>query len=169
MIQPFGVIKIRVCALVSSKGQVAVIERKRGGLATYTVPGGNVDAGEDLGEALRRELREELGLDVALLQIQPKLIAVQDQMVTRPGNTPPPRKLHCIFGLSIDELHRSEIALLENDDLGVGEIVWRDPYHLRNCKLYPAIQDLFLRPWSADIDVGVVLLNPMNDQNYRWT
>jgi 8-oxo-dGTP diphosphatase len=52
-------------------GRVLVTRRKAGThlAGTWELPGGKVQAGEDPREALRRELREELGIDVAVGEI----------------------------------------------------------------------------------------------------
>jgi 8-oxo-dGTP diphosphatase len=52
-------------------GRVLVTRRKAGThlAGTWELPGGKVQVGEDPREALRRELREELGIDVAVGEI----------------------------------------------------------------------------------------------------
>ncbi|MFD9407093.1 NUDIX hydrolase [Streptomyces sp. NPDC059989] len=96
---PFSRIKIRTGALVFCRGDVALIHRDRAASIRYTPPGGNVEEhGEDLTSALCRELAEELGLDTEQADGS-DLLWVIDQRVTRPGLTPPPRKLHVIYCL----------------------------------------------------------------------
>ncbi|MFK0133556.1 NUDIX hydrolase [Streptomyces rubiginosohelvolus] len=89
----FARIKIRTGALVFCGDYVALIRRDRSGSTHYTPPGGNVEHGEDLDVALARELAEELDLDIDQAE-GGALMWVVDQRVTRPGPTPPPRKLH---------------------------------------------------------------------------
>ncbi|MFD0480397.1 NUDIX hydrolase [Nonomuraea thailandensis] len=93
---PYSCVKIRTGALVFCGEDVALIRRDRPTGSHYTVPGGNVHPGEDLLEALAREMAEELRLELTDAT-PPELCWIQDQMVTRPGPTPPPRKLHMIF------------------------------------------------------------------------
>ena len=50
--------------LVSSRGRVALIRRRRGGREYWSFPGGGIKRGETPHRAARRELAEELGLDV---------------------------------------------------------------------------------------------------------
>ncbi|MEV5560285.1 NUDIX hydrolase [Nonomuraea wenchangensis] len=63
--EPFSRVKIRTGALVFCEHDVALIRRDRATGSHYTPPGGNVNPGEDLIAALRRELAEELRLDLA--------------------------------------------------------------------------------------------------------
>ena len=57
-----------VAALIRDRGQVLLTQRRPGrhlGLS-WEFPGGKVEAGEDDEQALRRELREELGVEVRI-------------------------------------------------------------------------------------------------------
>ena len=55
---------IIVAAIIVKDNFVALIERSVGGLLYYLFPGGGVESNESLMEAMVREVREELGLDV---------------------------------------------------------------------------------------------------------
>ncbi|HTZ75748.1 MAG TPA: NUDIX domain-containing protein [Candidatus Aquilonibacter sp.] len=54
-----------VAALIESDGRVLVCQRRRGDrfALLWEFPGGKVEAGEELSEALARELNEELGVE----------------------------------------------------------------------------------------------------------
>ena len=57
---------LAVSAAIVRDGKVLVVRRARNpALGVYTVPGGVVEAGETLTEALQREVREETGLEIA--------------------------------------------------------------------------------------------------------
>ncbi|WP_405060726.1 NUDIX domain-containing protein [Kribbella sp. NBC_01505] len=52
--------------LLFSADGIAVIERVRAGTTYYTLPGGQLEAGESTAEAARRESVEELGVQVKI-------------------------------------------------------------------------------------------------------
>jgi len=57
---------LAVSAAILRDGKVLIVRRARKpALGAYTLPGGVVEAGETLDEAVRREVREETGLDIA--------------------------------------------------------------------------------------------------------
>ncbi|MGN6571404.1 MAG: NUDIX hydrolase [Pseudolabrys sp.] len=57
---------LAVSAAILRGGKVLVVRRaKKPALGVYTLPGGVVEAGETLEEAVRREVREETALDIA--------------------------------------------------------------------------------------------------------
>ena len=165
---PFGTVRIRVAALVTQHEEFALIRRVRGGVEQYTVPGGNVDleAAEPLDEALRRELDEELGLRLKP-ETELRLLAVQDQMVSRPGPTAPPRKLHLVFHVPVDGEQRAAMAGVEHDELGEGQIVWRSRAEAVGLHLFPAVGPL-LAGWDERSPAGSLLLPGLTDANFRW-
>lgn len=54
----------RVAAIILKENSLALIERKRAGLTYYVFPGGQIEDGESQVEALMREIKEELGLEI---------------------------------------------------------------------------------------------------------
>ena len=54
----------RVRALIIEEDKILLIKRVKTNLSYFVIPGGGVEAGESNEEALIRECREELGLDV---------------------------------------------------------------------------------------------------------
>ncbi|MEV7356872.1 NUDIX hydrolase [Kitasatospora sp. NPDC091276] len=82
--------RVRVCAALGDNGRVCLIRRQRPAGLQLSLPGGRVENGEDPTDALRRELLEEPGLDLAVLPASPVLRFVQDQETERPGETTPP-------------------------------------------------------------------------------
>ncbi len=58
--------RIRAVAILIEDDQVALIERYRAGRHYFTFPGGGVDEGETVEQAIIREVEEELGLHIAI-------------------------------------------------------------------------------------------------------
>ena len=54
--------RIRVSAILMWQGRILLCRQEKPDKEYWLLPGGGVDAGETLVEALRRELREELGV-----------------------------------------------------------------------------------------------------------
>ncbi|MEW2131102.1 NUDIX domain-containing protein [Streptomyces sp. NPDC005435] len=168
----FSRIKIRTGALVFCGDEVALVRRDRAGSTHYTPPGGNVEHGEDLRAALARELAEELGLDVGRAE-GGDLLWVVDQRVSRPGPTPPPRKLHLIHRLHITPDVRATLAEVELDELPdggneVGVIEWVDYRETAGLPLFPPIGPALAALAHPRAVVGDAALPAVTDENYTW-
>jgi len=69
---------IGVAGVVLHRGRVLLVQRKRQPLkGEWSIPGGLVELGEELEQALRRELREETGLEVEPIDV----LAVIDRIM----------------------------------------------------------------------------------------
>lgn len=60
--------RIRAGCILIENDRIALIERHRAGLHYFTFPGGGVDKGESHEQAAIREMQEETGLSVKVLQ-----------------------------------------------------------------------------------------------------
>lgn len=169
---PFSRIKVRTGALVFCGDDVALIRRDRPGSVHYTPPGGNVEDGEDFRQALARELDEELALDIGLAE-GGDLLWVVDQRVTRPGPTPPPRKLHLIYRLHITPETRAGLAAQELDEQPdgtheVGVIEWVDHRKTADLPIFPPIGPALAALPDPRAPVGDAALDAVTDDNYTW-
>ena len=167
----FSHIKIRVGALVFCGDEIALIRRDRPSGSHHSLPGGNVEPGEDCAVALDRELTEELALAVARAE-SPELLWVVDQMVSRPGATPPPRKLHLIYRLHITPEVRATLAAEEYDEVPggyeVGVIEWVDYRTVAGLPLFPPIGAALAALPSPRAAITNAALDPVTDDNYTW-
>ncbi|MEU8543062.1 NUDIX hydrolase [Streptomyces sp. NPDC048717] len=169
---PFSRIKIRVGALVFCGDDVALIRRTRPHSTHYTPPGGNVEHGEDLHQALARELAEELDLDIDQAE-GGDLMWVVDQRVTRPGPTPPPRKLHLIYRLHITPELRATLAETEQDEQPDGShetgiIEWIDYRETAELPIFPPIGPALTSLPDPRAAVTDAALPAVTDENYTW-
>jgi ADP-ribose pyrophosphatase YjhB (NUDIX family) len=169
---PYSRIKVRTGALVFCGEDVALIRRDRPTGSHYTPPGGNAEPGEDFIAALGRELAEELHLDLAEAT-PPELCWIQDQMVTRPGPTLPPRKLHLIFRCHITADIRAKLATVEYDELPNGDhelgiIEWISYRKAGELPLFPLIGGALSSLALPNSAVGNPWLAPITDANYTW-
>ncbi|MBL1087418.1 NUDIX domain-containing protein [Streptomyces actinomycinicus] len=165
----FHKIKIRVAAVVFDGDDIALIRRVDDhGVALYTVPGGNVEAAEPLPHALRRELLEELGLDLERVERPPSFTWLLDAMLTRPGSTPP-RKLHCVYRVHIGAGVRRGLRRFEEDDaVGNGEVVWLPYRATAGLNLFPPVPVAELSSPTAPVDAAAGMLAGVDDGNHRW-
>ncbi|MFC5890365.1 NUDIX hydrolase [Kitasatospora aburaviensis] len=109
---------VRVRAVLVHDGRVCLIRRQREAGLQHSLPGGVVEdeGGEEPADALRRELPEELGLDLAVLPAPPVLCFVQDQGAERPGETTPLRRRHLVFTAHLPDHLAQAVAAVEQDD-----------------------------------------------------
>ena len=94
--------RVRVSALLRWQDRVLLCRQEKPGKEYWLLPGGGVDVGETLIEALRRELREELAIDADVQFEGP--VALVDSIAPRSVLT---RRhiVHIIFAADLS--HRS--------------------------------------------------------------
>ena len=115
---------LAVSAAIFRDGKVLIVRRARppaNGL--YTLPGGGVELGETLEEAVVREVREETGLDV-----EPVALAGYRQAITRDGAGGVER--HFVILPFAARWIAGEVSL--NEELG--EAHWLEPSGLAELK-----------------------------------
>jgi ADP-ribose pyrophosphatase YjhB (NUDIX family) len=91
-------------------------------LRAWCLPGGKVDRGETGDEAIRKEMKEETGLDVC----SSRLLFLQDSLPTEPGGT---HYLNLYFecewaGVVILNHESSHFAWISTDEISHYEIVF---------------------------------------------
>lgn len=61
--------RISVRGIIKTKKGLATIFRRKNGTEYYVIPGGGVDNNENLEDALKRELKEELNIEVNIINL----------------------------------------------------------------------------------------------------
>lgn len=131
--------RIRVAALLRRDERVLLIRHEKDGREYWLLPGGGVEAGETLIEALQREITEELGIAEDLLLEGP--IAMADSIA--PAGLPARHVVHVVFAGHVGD--RSLEAITSRDDAVRGHRLF-DADELPSITLHPPIQR-FVSRW----------------------
>jgi ADP-ribose pyrophosphatase YjhB (NUDIX family) len=133
--------RIRVSALLRWRDRLLLIRHEKPGKQYWLLPGGGVEAGESLVQALHRELREELGI-----VDQPPLegpVALVDSIAPR-GTSNQKHVVHIVFagdltGRTLERVTSVDAAVRGHRLFAAGE--------LDDVVLHPPIQR-FLTRWQ---------------------
>jgi 8-oxo-dGTP diphosphatase len=133
--------RIRVSALLRWHGRVLLCRHEKPGREYWLLPGGGVNSGESLPEALQRELAEELGIDEDVPVEGP--VAIVDS-IAPVRSFAAKHVVHIIFagdlgGRSLEAVTSQDAAVRGHRLFGLDE--------LDGVVLHPPIQR-FLRRWQ---------------------
>lgn len=117
---------VRPSALIVQDNRILTLHYRYGDRDVFALPGGNPDPGENLNEALVREIDEELGVKASVSQI----VCSGEVIWTDPQK----ETLHMVFEASI-----SEIPALNPEHTTALEICWLPVDQLSDKVLYPNI------------------------------
>lgn len=135
--------KTRPSAIIMADNKILTLKYNYNGNLLYALPGGNLEFGEKLEVALKRELEEEIGLE----------IEVQDLLFLAEVHQPNKDSLHCVFKAKIvsgkPELNPQETTALE--------ICWIPIENLEENNLYPNIKIQIKEHFVEDKDHQVFL------------
>lgn len=132
--------RVRVGALVVNNGRLLLVRHQKAGRTYWLLPGGGVEEGESLADALRRELLEECGIEPAEIRGPIALIETippDDELEGR-------HILHLIFDVEADQATAD--GLVSHDDAVVGH-AFVDQSKLSDLDLRPPIHD-YLRLYT---------------------
>ena len=133
--------RIRVSAILRWKGRMLLCRHEKPGKEYWLLPGGGVNSGESLVDALHRELAEEIGIDEQLPVEGP--VAIVDS-ISPTQSFAAKHVVHIIF--AGDLTGRSLEAVTSRDAAVRGHRLFR-PDELDEVVLHPPIQR-FLQRWT---------------------
>ena len=136
--------RIRVSAILLWQGRILLCRQEKPGKEYWLLPGGGVDGGESLIEALRRELREELGVEADVQFEGP--VAICDSIGPKSALS---RKhvVHIIFAADLS--HRS-LGDVETRDAAVKGARLFSPDELGDVVVHPPIKRFLARRQPGD-------------------
>ncbi len=113
-----------VGALIVDKQGKILLARSHKWFDKYTLPGGHIEVGESMADAVRREVKEEVGLDVEVVEI----LLVQEAIFAPEFY----KKKHFIF---IDFYCKSKDQQVKLDHDEIQDYIWIYPGAAYNLKL----------------------------------
>jgi 8-oxo-dGTP diphosphatase len=134
--------RLRVAALLRWNGRILLCRHEKPGKQYWLLPGGGVEGGETLTEALHRELAEELGLGDEFLFEGP--IAVAESIA--PNWTPDDRHVvHIVFAADLSD---RTLADVETRDAAIRGARLFSLDELEEIVVHPPIKR-FLQRWQS--------------------
>jgi len=124
--------RIRVAAVLVQDGALLLVRHVKGNKTYWLLPGGGVEYGESLEDALVRELREEAGITIRVRD----LIAANDSI-------PPDAHRHVVNIYFTAEIIDGRVTL--GQDERVAELRFVPLDELNNLVFFPDIRDVLLR------------------------
>jgi 8-oxo-dGTP diphosphatase len=132
--------RVRVSALIRWQNRVLLCRQEKPGKEYWLLPGGGVEGGETLDEALRRELGEELGLWEDVMFEGPIAVAESIAPDWRPGDR---HVVHVVFGA---DLSRHTLEDIETHDAAVRGLRLFSLDELEEVVLHPPMKR-FVERW----------------------
>jgi 8-oxo-dGTP diphosphatase len=132
--------RIRVSVILRREGRILLVRQEKPGREYWLLPGGGVNAGESLVDALRREVAEEVGMAEELAFEGP--VAIADSIA--PPGAPAKHVVHIIFA---GELESRSLERVTSSDAAVRNHRLFDLEELVGIVLHPPIQR-FLARWQ---------------------
>jgi len=136
-VEPSNNIRIRVAGVIISEDKVLLIAHKKNGDVYWLLPGGGVDYGESLTEALERELYEELNI-----KIDVKDIAIVSDSIDPSGE-------RHVVNICFNCIYKSgEVKL--GDDERLHDFCYFPKDEIANLTIHPPINDSIIEILEKD-------------------
>jgi 8-oxo-dGTP diphosphatase len=136
-------VRIRVGAVIVRRGnEILLVRHEKAGRVYWLLPGGGLEFGETLAQALERELMEECGLTVQCGQ----LLFMAESL--------PPDKHRQVLNLTFKaELISGEAHLAEKDSERLKGVAWVKKADLTGLTFFPDFKDSLLAQWDCDFQL----------------
>jgi 8-oxo-dGTP diphosphatase len=141
--------RVRVAAVIVVEGKILLVRQRRTGRPYYLLPGGGVDAGETIGEALRREVLEETGLEC--VPVRPLFIS---------DTIEPEGSRHVVNITFLAAVTGGELLPLPHDP-SIEGIDLVAPESLAGIDLRPPMAEALKRAADAGFDIAASYLGPL--------
>jgi len=142
--------RIRVSVIVIQEGKILLVQHEKQGKTYWVLPGGGVDFGETLEEAVVRELKEETNLDITV----EKLVFVDDFI-------PEDRHRHVVDLYFTAKVVSGELKL--GADSIMREVRYFPIEELAELTLYPKIADRIVEAYQQGFAGSALYLGNVND------
>ena len=129
--------KVRVAALLIQDQKLLTMRYHYSGQDLYNLPGGNLEFGEKMREALARELMEELQIETEIADDSALIAEVHHEK----GDT-----LHLLYEARIIQ----GTPVLNPAETSALEAVWLPIDQLSNYKMYPSVSEE-IKKWKAGL------------------
>jgi 8-oxo-dGTP diphosphatase len=144
--------RIRVSAILRRGDRILLVRQEKRGRTYWLLPGGGVNYGESLTEALERELTEECGLDEDITVEGPVAVAesISPDLALRAKHV-----VHIIFAGHLD---RRSLEMVTSADGAVRGHRLFAPDELADIPVHPPIQRFLARwqPGDPTVYLGVL-------------
>ncbi len=136
----FSTMKIRPAILIIENEKILTMQYNYGGQDVYNLPGGNLEFGEHLTDALTREMVEEMGIQVSVgeLIMVGEVHAIEQKKQT----------FHFIFEGKIAK----GTPILNPKETSAIAIKWLNINELLSLNLYPNISEKLLQYLAGNLD-----------------
>ncbi|MDP8242735.1 MAG: NUDIX hydrolase [Candidatus Hinthialibacter antarcticus] len=139
-------IRNRACAVIVQDGKVLLVQHQKNDQHYWLFPGGGVEFGETLQEAVAREMMEETNLDVEVGE----LIMVSESI-------PPDKHRHVINYYFLATVVGGEMKL--GDDKYLFDLQWHPMEKLPGMMIFPAVAPEIVQRLQDGADLPVSIGN----------